>query len=271
MQPATATIRPESLDRHLFVGASDARRILENDWLTLYNEKVGLTPPVDLSNVFRVQLGVYTEPFHLDWLEKQHGCSIARRGESFTHPDYDWMRCHIDGWHTQASIPVEVKHSNGRATVRDKALFYMGQLQHIMAVTDTPGIRFSVIAGNDDPDWCVVERNPDYIEQLIELEKGFWWHVENLVPPDITPTGKQAELRVVAATIPIDGLKPYDMGKNNHWAALAVDFQQHAEAAVIFEAAKKGLKELVPEDASEAKGHGVCIKRDKRGSLRFVS
>lgn len=266
-----ATVRPESIDRHLYVGASDARRIVENDWLTLYNEKVGLTPPVDLSNVFRVQLGIHTEHFHMDWLERQHDCTIARRGESFAHPDHDWMRCHIDGWHTGVSLPVEVKHSNGRATVRDRATYYMAQLQHIMAVTDTQGIRFSVIAGNDDPDWCLVERSDSYIADLIALEQGFWWHVENLVPPEITPTGTQAQLKVVAATIPIDGLKPYDMSKSNHWAALAVDYQQHAEAAVIYEAAKKGLKDLVPEDASEAAGHGIVIKRDRRGSLRFVS
>jgi hypothetical protein len=34
--------------------------------------------------------------------------------------------------------------------------------------------------------------------------------------------------------------------------------------------AKKELKALVPADASKCFGHGIIIKRDKRGALRFA-
>ena len=50
------------MDRTRGIGGSDATRIMRGDWLSLYNEKVGLTKPEDLSNVFRVQLGILTEP-----------------------------------------------------------------------------------------------------------------------------------------------------------------------------------------------------------------
>jgi hypothetical protein len=36
----------------------------------------------------------------------------------------------------------------------------------------------------------------------------------------------------------------------------------------MWDEAVTGLKELVPEGAEEAFGHGVTIKRDKRGVMR---
>lgn len=257
------------LNRSEGLGSTDAKRIVENDWLDLYYEKVGDKEPVDLSGVFPVQLGIYTERFHLEWLSNRECFTLEDVPERQYHPDHKWMFCHLDGWHGEADTFIEVKHSNSRATVREKAEYYMPQVQHALAITGKPNAFFSIIAGNSEPDWCVIDRNQEYIEKLIEMEKAFWWHVTEKVPPDITPTGEQANLKVIAATIPIDGRRPYDMTTNNEWAVKAADYLQNEEAAALFENAKKDLKALVPVDASEARGHGLCIKRDKRGSLRF--
>lgn len=257
------------LNRSEGIGSTDAKRIVENDWIDLYYEKVGDKEPVDLSAVFPVQLGVYTERFHLEWLANRERFTLEDVAERQYHDTHPFMFCHLDGWHKESGTFVEVKHSNSRATVREKAEYYMPQVQHAMACTGTPNCYFSIIAGNSEPDWCLIDRNQEYIERLIEMEKAFWWHVENKVAPDITPKGEQAQLKVIGSTTPIDGRKPYDMTTNNEWTVKAKDYLDHEEAAALFEAAKKDLKALVPEDASEAKGHGLCIKRDKRGSLRF--
>lgn len=256
-------------DRASGIGASDARRIATGDWHKLYLEKIGEAEPEDLSRIFRVQLGVHTENFHLDWLESREGWRIVCRNDRYYHADHSFMFCHVDGWIDDLFQPIEVKHSNGRANARESAVFYMAQLQHIMACTDKDEMRFSVIAGNDEPELAKVSRNQDYIDDLVELERSFWWHVTNRVPPEITPTGTQAKLAEVAAVTIIDGLKPYDMTGSNEWASLATDYRNNFDAARVFEEAKTGLKQLVPPDASQAAGHGLTIKRDKRGALRF--
>jgi hypothetical protein len=252
------------------IGASDAGRIMKGDWHQLYLEKLGLAEREDLSRVFRVQLGVHTENFHLDWLEQREGWQIEQRNHRYTMVGAsDFMFAHIDGWINDLDQPIEVKHSNGRANARESAIYYMPQLQHIMAVAAVDEMRFSVIAGNDDPEVCKVARNVGYISEMIELERSFWWHIENQVPPEITPTGTQGKLAELAATVTIDELKPYDMTGSNEWASLAADYKNNFDAARTFEEAKTTLKSMVPSDASECSGHGLTIKRDRRGSLRF--
>jgi predicted phage-related endonuclease len=264
------TTQPDvTLNRHLGIGGSDARRILEGNWFELYQEKVGEAEPADLTQVFRVQLGKHTEDFHLDWIERREIWQIGMRNHRIDHSEIAFMFCHIDGRVHSKECPIEVKHSNGRANARDAAIYYMAQLQHILACTGDDQIYFSVIAGNEEPELALVSRNNGYIADLIDLETNFWWHVENRVPPEITPTGKQEILKVVAANTTIDGLKPYDMTGNNQWANLSIDYNECKAAAARFETAKKELKELVPPDASQATGHGVTVKRDRRGALRF--
>jgi predicted phage-related endonuclease len=253
------------------IGASDARRIATGDWHRLYLEKIGVAAPEDLSGVFRVQLGIYTEPFHLEWLEQRENWTIVDRNRRCQARGADrFMFAHIDGWISQLEQPIEVKHTHARTNARDAAIHYMAQLQHILHVTGQAEMRFSIIAGNEEPELIKISRNDKYLAELVSLERAFWWHVQNRVPPEITPTGTQAKLAAVAETTTINDLKPYDMTGNNEWANLALDYLNNIEAARLFEEAKTGLKGLVPPDASEATGHGVTIKRDKRGSLRFV-
>lgn len=257
-------------NRHEGIGGSDAKRIMDGDWLRLYNEKVGLTEPEDLSGVFRVQLGVYTEKFHLDWLEAKHGVEIERPAHRFHCHSNAILFAHLDGMRADNGYPVEVKHTNSHATLRDKAMYYMPQLQHTLTVTGAPFIMFSIIAGNDEPEWCEVAANPEYQSKLVELETSFWWHVENRVPPEIVPTASIKETAKVALTTVIDGLREYDMSGSNEWASHAADYLENLAAAKRFEEAKTTLKSLVPADACACTGHGITVKRDKRGSLRFA-
>ena len=256
-------------DRHLGIGSSDAKRIIDNDWRSLYLEKTQQVESENLDHIFRVQLGIFTEQFHIDWLSKREGWASERVDKRNHHKAHKFMYCHLDGWVKGDSTFVEVKHSNSRATARDKATYYMPQLQHTMAIMDVPWCHFSVIAGNDEPELVRVDAHLEYQTKLIEMEQSFWWHVENKVEPEITPTAKQEKLRVVAKDVFIDGLKEYDMTGNNEWAALAVDYIENEAAVARFNAAKDTLKDLVPQDASVVSGYGLMIKKDKRGAKRF--
>ena len=58
------------MDRTQGVGGSDAKRIIEGDWHSLWLEKTSRVEQVDLSDVLPVQMGIATEKLNLDWLEK---------------------------------------------------------------------------------------------------------------------------------------------------------------------------------------------------------
>jgi hypothetical protein len=59
------------------------------------------------------------------------------------------------------------------------------------------------------------------------------------------------------------------MSSSNSWAEFAALFGNTRSAFLDHERAKSELKALVPEDAKEAIGHGVCAKRSKAGSVSF--
>lgn len=255
------------LNRSRGVGGSDAMKIARGDWRALYNEKVGLTAPDDLSQVFKVQLGITTEPLHRRWFGMQTGFTINDAPPFRQHPKFSWMYANLDGWIEEKDTFVEFKHTNARATLREKARYYMPQLQHYLCVTDTQYAYFSIIKGNDDPEFCVIDRNESYIEELVEMEQSFWWHVENKVQPEIEPRGQAKAMEEKAAEVLIDGLRTIDMASNNAWVSTAMDWLQTREAAARNEAAAKAIKELVPEDAAEAFGAGVIVRRDRRNRL----
>jgi hypothetical protein len=59
------------------------------------------------------------------------------------------------------------------------------------------------------------------------------------------------------------------MASSNLWAELAATYLRTRAAHQDYEAAKSELKQLVPEDAKEAVGHGLRAKRSKSGAISF--
>jgi hypothetical protein len=59
------------------------------------------------------------------------------------------------------------------------------------------------------------------------------------------------------------------MTSSNSWAEFAGVFCQTRKAFLNHEAAKVELKNLMPEDAKEAVGHGIRAKRSKSGAVSF--
>lgn len=255
------------LNRSRGIGGSDAMRIARGDWRSLYNEKVGLSQPDDLTGVFKVQLGITTEPLHRRWFAMQTGFNIDEAPPFQQHSTYEFMYANLDGWIAERNTFVELKHTNARATLREKARYYMPQLQHYIAVANVPDCYFSIIKGNDDPEFCLIDRNETYIAELINMEQSFWWHVQNKVPPEIEPTGQASAMQEKAADVLIDKLRTVDMTGNNEWTSTAFDWIETREAAAHNESTAKAIKALVPEDAAEAYGAGVIVRRDRRGRL----
>lgn len=251
-------------DRAMGIGGTDAMRIMKDDWYSLYMEKSKLAEPEDLSDVFPVQLGKLTEDLHAEFFQRRSGLNVAIPQPLYVNGVHF---ASIDRWLPGDGTFLEMKHTHSNASLREKAKFYLPQLAHYCFVLGVRHCWFSIIKGNSEPEFARVDIPEDYIEMLIKMEDSFWWHVINQVPPDISPTGKQAEAANAAKELRLDGLKPYKMDGSNEWADAAVTWRTtKAEAKAHAEMADR-LKSLVPPDASEAEGHGIVITRNKRGHL----
>jgi YqaJ-like viral recombinase domain len=260
------------MNRIGFIGGSDAKRILDGEWLDLYHEKIGAKEPENLHANFPVQLGVHTERFHLDWLQKFHGFELGRHGTIFRMKGYDHLRAQIDAWCSMHLTFVETKHTNGRATRESMIEWYQPQMAHYCNVLDRPFGMLSFIAGNSPPEWFSMEPSVAYRNALLDMEQAFWWHVEHreapaVIPPSAVEAARTA--KAAAGEVKIDNMRIVDMTSNNQWATLALDYIVNKASATAFEAAKKALKDLVEADVREAFGHGIRIKRSKSGSLTF--
>ena len=116
----------------------------------------------------------------------------------------------------------------------------------------------SVFFGNHK--WEMFEVNLDdlYSDILIGAEENFWKCVREKTPPFATKVSS-----------PIDAVRRVDMTGSNAWANYAVQLQSNSTAKKLYDDAVANLKKLVEDDVAEAYGHGIRIKRDKRGALRI--
>jgi hypothetical protein len=67
----------------------------------------------------------------------------------------------------------------------------------------------------------------------------------------------------------IEAVRIVDMSASNAWAEFAAVFARTRSAHLEHEQAKAELKNLMPEDAQQAFGHGVRAKRSKSGAISF--
>ena len=259
----------ENFDRTKGLGGSDANTIWHNNNLAhLWKVKTKRDIEVDLSNVFRVQLGVHTESFHIDWLSKttfkDKMVSVPSKTREIKLGDIP-LYAHLDA--TVDGQILECKHSNARATVEQKARYYAPQLHHYMHIFNQDWCYLSVILGNDDPAVVRVDWNPEFWAKLKSKMIRFWTFVmADKMPPEssTTPLDKEALSDVL-----VDNMKDYVDYKNPEYKSLDDRMYQYQGAVSGFEETKKKMKLLVPEDARrcEFPNSNYVITRNKKGTL----
>lgn len=229
----------------------------ETDILDLWREMIGdpAYVPEDLSGVWPVQLGSWTEPLNLDWFERKHG-PLSRRGDVVTHEN-GWAACTLDGWSDLHGCPVECKHVGGREELSVIIERYTPQMTWQMIVTGASRCALSVIMGANEPTVDFIEKDEAYAAELLRRADIFMQHVRDLTPP--------VALAPVAA--PVKPEKTYDMAGNNAWGANAATWLSTRQAAKDCAAAEKELKSVVPADAVRCFGFGIEIKRDRANRL----
>jgi len=254
-----------SLDRSQFIGGSDARIIMGPDeavLLRLWREKRGEVEPQDLSANLIVQLGNATEDLNRRWYEANTGQNVTDVQRHVRHPVNRWMGATLDGLIEGSGAVYEAKFmlpwsfsEEGAATK------HMAQLQHNMWVTNAKEASLSIITGGGKWVHIRVSADPLYQHLLLTAERKFWRCVES---------GETPHLFGVEAPRPrIEAVRVVDMSGSNSWAEFAGIYCRTRSVVVEHEAAKSGLKNLMPEDAKEATGYGVRAKRSKSGSITF--
>ncbi|HEV2948764.1 MAG TPA: YqaJ viral recombinase family protein [Gemmataceae bacterium] len=252
-------------DRANFIGGSDARVIMGKDekaLLRLWREKRGEEPPLDLSGVLIVQLGLVTEDLNRRWYELNSGHRISDVQRHAIHRTMPWMAATLDGLVKETGAVFEAKFmlpwSFSEETAAEK---HMAQLQHNMLVAGTKKSVLSIINGGGKWIELSIEADPIYQTILIAAEKAFWRAVK---------TGETPALFDCEPPKPrIEAVRVVDMNASNSWAEFAGLFCTTRQAHADHERAKSELKGLMPEDAKEAMGHGIRAKRSKSGAVSF--
>jgi predicted phage-related endonuclease len=252
-------------DRRSFVGGSDARIIVGTDeaaLLRLWREKRGEAEPEDLSGNLIVQLGVVTEELNRRWYEANTGQVIADVQKHIRHPGLRWMAATLDGRVEPSGAVFEAKFmlpwSFSEEAAAEK---HMPQLQHNMWVIAARAAVLSIITGGGK--WVEIKTHADPLYQhlIVTAERKFWRCVENGEPPTL--------FGVEPPKPRIEAVRIVDMASSNAWGEFAAIFSRTQSAHLEHEQAKAELKNLVPNDAQQAIGHGVRAKRSKSGAISF--
>jgi predicted phage-related endonuclease len=252
-------------DRRYFIGGSDARIIMGDDeaaLLRLWREKRGEIEPRDLSSHLIVQLGRATEELNRRWYEANTGQLIADVQRHVRHPTLRWVGATLDGRVEATGAVFEAKFmlpwSFSEEAAAEK---YMAQLQHNMWVVASRAAVLSVITGGGKWVEIATHADPLYQHLAITAERKFWRCVESGEPPRL--------FGVEPPKPRIEAVRIVDMSGSNAWAEFAGIFARTQGAYLEHERAKVELRSLMPEDAKEARGHGVRAKRSKSGAVSF--
>jgi len=253
------------VERRSFIGGSDARVIMGDDeaaLLRLWREKRGEAEPKDLSDNLLVQLGVVTEPLNRLWYERNTGQAVSDVQRRIRHSVNRWMGATLDGMVAAEGAVFEAKFmlpwsfSEGAAAAK-----HMAQVQHCMWVTNAKLAVLSVITGGGKWVKITLSADPLYQHLLLTAERKFWRCIENGEPPRL--------FGIEPPRARIEAVRIVDMSASNSWGQFAALFRDTRQASLEHEQSKAELKDLIPEDAKEAFGHGVRAKRSKSGAVSF--
>jgi len=199
-------------DRRTKIGASDAVHIANGEWQALYDAKQAATPP---QMGLAAQIGKQLEKFHRTYFTEQTGLEI--------HFSDHWEDAPLTGfgpnphiplassfsdlkWYTYVpdglclndaprkkdafdisvvtpTIPWEGKAINLHWSMERLLKKYYPQLLHAMRVLRADHCYFSVLFLNIKWEHLKVPNDPAASDALFEMEKAFYWHLENEIRP----------------------------------------------------------------------------------------
>ena len=163
--------------RHQGIGASDAPTVMgENRWKSrqqlLYEKRKRIREPTNEA----MRRGAALEPEARSRYQQVTGTTV--RPACLQSTEFDWLRASVDGISNDGSSVVEIKCGvkayERTASSRQVPIYYVGQLQHILAVTGLSEISFWCYLPRRSPVHLLVKRDKLYIDRLLRIEEQFW-------------------------------------------------------------------------------------------------
>ncbi len=168
--------------RHDGIGASEADAILgRNRWKSpaaVLKEKSGPARTGSFTNA-AMERGTALEPEARAHYQRRTGNNV--QPACLQSRTYAWLRASVDGLCAATQALVEIKcgekvyaHCDRHGSVPD---YYVGQLQHILAVSGYAAIDFWCYLPDKPPILIHVARDEPFIRQMLEVEDAFWTQV----------------------------------------------------------------------------------------------
>ena len=121
---------------------------------------------------------------------------------------------------------------------------YQLQIQHYMAVTGYKGFYIAVLIGGNTFRWRFVERDEELIAMLIELERNFWDHVQQMTPPALD--GSDASAKFLADRFP-DSIPTSQINLPEMAAALLQQYDAAIQQMEVLAEKKQKAENLLKE------------------------
>lgn len=230
-----ALSRDEWLDvRKRGIGSSDAGAAVGlnpyRSQLALWMDKTGrdagmpqIDPDDDTSPTY---WGSLLEPIVAAHYTKRTGNKVRRVNAVLQHPEHPWMLANIDrevvGTAEVQILECKTAGINGARLWKDGVPEYVQlQVMHQLAVTGKQAADVAVLICGQELQVHRIERDEAVIEQLIKLERDFWYFVEVDRPPPAD--GSDSAEQALRCLYPKDGGQVLDLSQDLELSAAFSD------------------------------------------------
>lgn len=176
-------------NRKKHIGASDAPIIMGVSPFStpykLWEDKLSISPPVKQN--FAMERGNRLEPEARAAFEKEMDIEVFP--QVIYHNEHKFMMASMDGLSLDGTVAVEIKCPGNedhmlamRGEIPPK---YIPQLQHQLACSKLDMLWYYSFDGEKGIS-IAVQRDDDYIEEMIAKEAAFWELVQTFTPPPMT-------------------------------------------------------------------------------------
>ena len=172
-----------SPNREDFIRGSDMVSLMQGKWNELYKIKMGQIGRKDLSHLFNVNLGTFTESFNMDWAKQNYDYKFANQVPFKKQYGSINLQGTLDGYDYENNVLIECKHTHSRNDMETVIDFYMPQIQFYMYLSNAKQGLLSVIFGNTY-DAVVVDASDEYQTLMLDRIKMFWECVVHGDEPD---------------------------------------------------------------------------------------
>jgi putative phage-type endonuclease len=137
-------------------------------------------PPPDRRYRSAASRGTALEPYARELYNRHIGADLQPM--CLQSIDRPWQRASLDGFCSATGRALEIKcgdkvYAHTQAT-GEVPKYYIGQLQHILAVSGFAAIDFWVWLPGKTPLLLTIPRDQAYIDRMTALEADFWTRVE---------------------------------------------------------------------------------------------